>query len=181
MTVLPAMAQFPDPGGGGFYVSFQSPAAGAQGQDCLFQYIPTVPGQRYMITFYIAITAAAGPNTEMDPEWDAGGANNTRMRDPYYYFPTNTGPQPFRQFTFTETASLSNTLVFFHATNATGSILLDNVVATAISATPEPGSLLLMSAGLLLFVSLAADRIRRKCGKESKSPQAIATFPHHRR
>jgi len=149
-SVFPA---FPDPDNGGFYFAFEAPAPGG-GQDCLFQDVSTVPGQSYILTFWAAITSASNSGLELYPEWDATGSNDMNL--PINGFNTNNGESPafpnssihFEQFSFTETASLSTTRIFFHGEDTTGAILLDDV--SLDSAAPEPGSFGLIAVGICL-------------------------------
>ena len=136
---------YPDPDGGSYYVAFQSTSTLSDGQDCLYQYIPTTAGATYTISFYAAMTANAVSNTYLSMEWDASGTYDTII-----IFNPSSGPATngFTQYTFTETASLSNTLFYFHGTDASGAILVDDLVITQNEDTPEPASLLLMSLGL---------------------------------
>lgn len=120
------------PESGTHYMSFQSRETDGS-QDCLYQQLPTVAGQKYLITFWVAITGGTINSTSfLDPEWDSGGANDTYLRNSYYY-PTSTtvGPVPYKMFTFTETASKTTTTFYFHGVDNAGSasggaILVDN-------------------------------------------------------
>jgi hypothetical protein len=146
------------PQSGTNYMSFQSKETDGS-QDCLYQQLPTVAGQEYLITFYVAITAATtGPYAYLDPEWDQGGANDTFLRNSFYYDPTNTGPVPYEMFSFTEAASSDLTTFYFHAIDSYGSILVDNV---SVSPVPEPSTCAMMTAGV---GSLLAFRRRRSEG-----------------
>jgi hypothetical protein len=158
-----AASTFPgyaDPGGGSYYVAFQSTSALSDGQDCLYQYIPTTVGATYTISFYAAMTANAVSNTFFSMEWDASGTNDTNG----FIFNSSSGPATngFTKYTFIETASLSNTLFYFHGTDASGAILVDDLVITQNEDTPEPASLLLMSLGL---ATVALSHLtKRRCG-----------------
>jgi autotransporter-associated beta strand protein len=127
------------PESGTNYMTFQSRETDGS-QDCLFQQLPTVTGQQYLITFSVAITSGSlALDAFLDPEWDEGGANDTFLRNSYYYptsTNTTTGSVPYETFSFIETASQSTTTFFFHGVDATGgSILVDN-----LSISPLPPS-----------------------------------------
>lgn len=160
----------------GYYVAFASASEVTpvnDGQDCLYQEIPTVVGHEYTISFWVAITAAATSNTDLNIEWDAEGANDHSYVDPYFWFPNNAGPElTFEQFTFPNlTASLSTTRFYFHGTDGNGAILVTDAVMTDQSAVPEPTSALLVSSGLML-VALAARQIRRK--RDNRNAKALS-------
>jgi len=142
------------------YMTFQSDETDGS-QDCLYQQLPTVAGQEYLITFSVAITSGTiGPDAYLDPEWDQGGADDTFLRNSYYY-PTSstTGPVPYETFSFTEPASKSTTTFYFHGVDAYGgSILLDNV---SVSPVPEPSTWGLMALGCAALLA------RRTRGKRS--------------
>jgi len=116
------------PESGKQYFFFQSRETDGS-QDCLWHSLPTVVGQKYLITFWVAITGGTINSTSfLDPEWDVGGANDTFMRNAYYYPPSSTtGPVPYQMFSFIETASKTSTGFYFHGVDASGgSILVDN-------------------------------------------------------
>ena len=128
------------------YMTFQSSETDGS-QDCLYQQLPTVAGQEYLITFSVAITSGTiGPDAYLDPEWDQGGTDDTFLRNSYYYpTSTTTGPVPYETFSFTEPASKSTTTFYFHGVDAYGgSILVDNV---SVSPVPEPSAWGLLALG----------------------------------
>ncbi len=126
------------------YMSFQSKETDGS-QDCLNQQLDTVAGQEYKITFSVAITAATtGPYAYLKPEWDQGGADDTFLLNSFYYDPSNTGPVAYQTFSFTEEASSDLTTFYFHAIDSYGSILVDNLIVTAV---PEPSSWMMMAVG----------------------------------
>lgn len=131
------------------YVAFMSSAT--SGRDCLYQDLTTVAGQTYDISFWVAITAAAGNNIGLDVQWDENGLGQIALDDPAYSAPTNTGPVDYRQFTFSELATSSTTRIDFHAIDSSGAILLDNVVVTAQSSAPEPVAFIIAGSGLTLI------------------------------
>ncbi len=116
------------PESGTKYMTFQSRETDGS-QDCLWQSLPTVAGQKYLITFSVAITGGTiGSTSFLDPEWDSGGTNDTFLRNSLYYSPSTTvGPVPYQTFTFIETASKTSTTFYFHGVDSSGgSILVDN-------------------------------------------------------
>ncbi len=148
-TVNPAIDQGPESGLD--YIAFQSPAT--SGRDCLYQDLDTAAGQTYNISFWVAITGAAGSDIGLSVIWDESTSNSTSLYNSAYYSPANTGPMAYEQFNFTEIASTNLTRIDFHAVDSSGAILLDNVVVQAQSSsgvTPEPVSMLLGGTGLLL-------------------------------
>jgi hypothetical protein len=127
------------PQDGDHYVRFQSSAENGT-RDCLYQYINTIPGQQYTVSFWVAITSTSvGNNSGLNPVWDEYEANHTVLGPNEFYFsPTNIGPVPYQLFSFLVTASLSQTKLMFHAIDATGSILLDNVVVEPVVTNQLP-------------------------------------------
>ena len=125
---------------GTHYVAFQSAVTDGT-QDCLNQVISTVPNQKYIVSFWVAMTPSSGSVFGLSPEWDSGGANDTTMGNSsdFYFHPTNSPAVPYTFFSFTETASSSATSIFFHGADGTGAVLLDNVSVTPV---PEPGWLM---------------------------------------
>ena len=140
LTNLNVFANGSGPGtaeSGTHYVAFQSTSTSG-GQDCLNYVASTVAGQQYTISFYVAMTASSGSQFGLSPEWDSGGAHDTTMGTAaFYYHPDNATAHGWTLFSFTETASSSSTSIYFHGADATGAVLLDNVVLNAV---PEPGS-----------------------------------------
>ncbi len=129
-------------------MAFQSPETDGS-QDCLVQSFSTVVGQSYVVSFWVAITAAHGSNAFFLPQWDWGLGDQTNLTGPsdFYNNFTNTGPVGYQQFTFVETAQFGTSDVMFHGTDNNGAILLDNVSVDL--GAPEPSSTLLASLGLL--------------------------------
>ena len=147
---------------GTHYLAFQSAVTDGT-QDCLNQTFSTIPGHQYTMTFWVAMTASPGSQYGLGPEWDSGGANDTIMgSNAFYYHPTDSPAVSYTFFSFTETASLNSTLVYFHGADATGAVLLDNVTFTPV---PEPTSLVLV--GLTAAVGYFGRRLRRRRKGES--------------
>jgi hypothetical protein len=149
---------FPDPDGGGFYVAFMSPATDGT-QDCLYQDLDTVPGEKYTLTFKAAITSAS-PYLQLLPDWDAFGSDRTFISVPRFNSATaatsSSAPLTFQTFTFTNlTASLTKTRLYFHGVDSKGAILLDSVMVTPQSDVPAGDaplplwSLVALGAGLI--------------------------------
>jgi hypothetical protein len=144
INVIGALAGYADPAGGTQYVAFQS--AATSGQDCLNQFIPTVAGDVYTISFYAAMTASAVANTYLTAEWDSGGAHEVDMGGLLFSSTSGAATNGFLHFQFTETASMNNTLFYFHGDDANGAVLVADLVVTQDS--PEPASVLLVGVAL---------------------------------
>jgi hypothetical protein len=124
-------ATFLGPEAGSHYARFQSPANNGT-RDCLLQDLTTVAGQKYSVSFWVADTSTSvGNNSGLDPEWDENTANQRTMVEPYLS-PSNTGPENYQFFSFTETASSTVTRLDFHGIDQNGSILLDNVIVSPL-------------------------------------------------
>jgi Dockerin type I domain len=125
-------ATFLGPEAGTHYARFQSPANNGT-RDCLLQDLTTIAGQKYAVSFWAAETSTSvGNNSGLDPEWDENTGNQKTLVGPYL-FPSNTGPQNYQFFSFTETASSTLTRLDFHGVDQNGSILLDNVVVSPLA------------------------------------------------
>jgi len=139
------------PESGTNYVAYMSTAP--SGKDCLYQDLTTVAGQQYDLSFWVAFTASntgVGPNVGMDVVWDEQGSNYTLLDNSEYSAPSNTGPVGYEEFTYVATASSTDTRIDFHGVETNGAILLDNVSVSPVSSAPEPVSLVLTGAALLL-------------------------------
>ena len=138
------------PESGSNFIRFQS-AQNNGSRDCLYQDLITIPGQLYTVSFWVGITSTSvGNNLGLNPVWDENTSNQQSLgADQFYYAPVNTGPVAYQQFSFSVTASTSDTRIDFHGVDSNGSILLDNVSVTNASATPEPGTLVLAGAVLV--------------------------------
>ncbi len=147
---------------GTHYMAFQSPQATVDGtQDCLNQVISTTAGEKYLVSFYVAMTASSGSQFGLSPEWNAGGGpGDVTMGSStdFYFHPTNAMAEPYTHFTFIETATGTSTSVYFHGADATGAVLLDNVSITPLNSVPEPSSLCLASAALVSLLAIGGRR-----------------------
>jgi hypothetical protein len=145
------------PESGTHYLRFQSTANNGS-RDCVWQDIPTTPGVQYDVSFWVALTSTSVGNVSgLDPIWDENTPNTTHMGTSAFYFsPSNTAPMGYQQFSFTETASTSLTRLDFHAIDAEGSLLLDNVSVTAV---PEPGALGLALGSVVLLWRKRTSRV----------------------
>jgi hypothetical protein len=144
VNVIGELPGYTDPSGGTQYVAFQS--AATSGQDCLNQFIPTVAGEVYTISFWAAMTASAVANTFLTAEWDSGGANEVDMGGLLFSSTSGAATNGFLHFQFTETASQNSTLFYFHGDDASGAILVADMVVTQDS--PEPASALIVALGV---------------------------------
>jgi len=151
---------FLGPENGTFYARFQSPANNGT-RDCLLQDLHTITGQRYTVSFWVAITSTSVGNVSgLDPEWDENTPNQSTMGASQFYFaPTNTSPVNYQHFTFVETASTNLTRIDFHGIDANGSILLDNISVTAV---PEPSTMVFMGLSVAVAYSIWHLNRRRK-------------------
>lgn len=149
---------------GAHYVAFQSAELDGS-QDCLNQVITTVPNQKYVVSFWVAMTSSPGSNVfGLSPEWDAGGADDTTMgTSAFYYHPVNSPAVPYTFFSFTETASSSSTSIYFHGADPSGAVLLDNVSVVPV---PEPAALSLLAlAGAALLIGVGRTSSNKSRGR----------------
>lgn len=135
------------PESGSNYARFQSMAT--SGKDCLYQDLNTTAGMVYDFSFWVAVTPDSTTNTTFDAVWDENLANVAHLT-PALNPVSSTQPAGYTFYSFQETASSSTTRIDFHGVDTTGSILLDNVSVSAVSATPEPGTWLATGSALLL-------------------------------
>lgn len=180
LNVVSAISGFPDPlGDSTQYMAFESLAS--NGQDCLFQSIPTVADQTYTISFWLAVSAA-GSYIYMSFEWDVGGSNDQTLypsgfTNAFGQAVSTTGPVAFEEFTYNLVASSSQTGFYFHGDGAgsTAAVLLADVSVNE-DAAPEPPSFWFIGSGLaivacwvgqrsgsLLLAERAAQRISISC------------------
>lgn len=124
------------PAEGSHYMRFQSTSSISK--DCLYQFLNTVPGRQYTVSFWVAITSTSVGNVSgLDAVWNDSEPNPTHLGTNQMYFsPTNTGPVAYQFFSYNVTATTDFTLLQFHAIDYNGSILLDNVVVEAVTNPP---------------------------------------------
>jgi PEP-CTERM motif len=149
---------FLGPESGTDYLRFQSTANNGT-RDCVYQDLNTIAGQSYTISFWVAITTdssftGANGNTSLNPIWDEN-VTNTLLTGVYV---TPMAAFQYQQFTFTETATTNLTRIDFHAVDATGSVLVDNI-SVDLAGVPEPSSLVLL--GSAAAIGLCGHRLNR--------------------
>jgi PEP-CTERM motif/Carbohydrate binding domain len=128
----------------GTYSAFFGPVGDTGG---IYQDITTIPGDRYTISFYLALPEAGTPNSF---EVTFGNASLN----------LNNFPAPFdwALFQFSEVATSDTTRLTFTFRNDPAYWFLDNVSVNQGGTTPEPGTLVLFGSGLLGIAGV----IRRK-------------------
>ena len=158
-------ATFLGPQSGSSYMRYQSTANVYQGNaDCLYQDLATIAGMTYTVSFWVAITTdstfGSNADTGLLAVWDENTANTSYMLNSAYYNPT--AAFQYEQFTYMEVASSSLTRIDFHATDSTGSVLVDNV--SVVPVVPEPSSLVLLGTSIALGLCgyLGKGRLRRR-------------------
>ncbi len=113
------------------------------------QEIATTPGQEYNLTFYLADPQGGTPNFFSVTFGDAT------------FSMTNFGAAfGWQQFSFTDTATASQTLLSFAFRNDPGYWFLDNVNVTQGGTTPEPSTLLLFGSGLVGMAGIVRRKFR---------------------
>jgi len=144
------------PEDGSWYLAFE---ANSNIDDCIGQWVPTTPGEKYTVSFWVAQTAGSIGNgsTGLLAYWGNSYSDFSDLL-------LSTGPSaaganpavPYREFTFTATgaAGQSFSVLEFHGADTGGAMLLDNV---DVEAVPEPATLGLLTGSLVL----AAGRRRR--------------------
>ena len=116
----------------------------------IFQDVATVVGQQYTLTFFLANQEGGTPNLF---GVQFGNAGFTLLD-----FPVAFG---WTQFTLTNTATSTSTLLEFTFQNDPGYWFLDNVgVSTGGGTTPEPGTLVLFGSGLLGIAGVVRRKFR---------------------
>lgn len=187
-VVGPSVYDVADPLGAAQYLAF---TGGDGGQDCLLAEIPTVAGDSYLVSFWVAIVGPQ-PNytAALTFEWDTNSPNGYCQGSPagtpcsgpgdqllynsYFYWNIapnypNTTDEPFKEFTFTVKADITGmTGVYFHGedydpSSTTSALLVADASVVQVSATPEPGSLWMTCVGfaILGLMLVKLDRQRR--------------------
>jgi PEP-CTERM motif len=115
------------------------------------QVIPTVPGETYRLTYWLANIGAPDVSNWFDVQWD--GATVTRRID--------SDPFEFTEFSLDLLALDPFTTLEFGFRNYPSYWILDDVsVALAPAAVPEPGTLALFGSTLLGMTALRRRRRR---------------------
>jgi hypothetical protein len=132
-------------GGGDAHSGISSALFGAYGgaNDYIFQDLVTVPGVTYDVNFWVDGEFAFSPSGQIVALWNGSST-------PFF---TVSGPNPngYTDYDFLLKATSRNTELEFGGQNINGFYNLDDVsvVPTALTATPEPSSLLLFGTSLL--------------------------------
>jgi hypothetical protein len=123
---------------GAFGAFFGPESAGA-----ISQTLTTVAGVSYKVDFWLELDDSAQPNLF---SWTWGGV----AQSPSF---TNTVAFDYKEFSAIVTATGASTALSFSFTNPQSFWLLDDVSVTAVTApVPEPESIALMAAGLLVLI-----------------------------
>jgi hypothetical protein len=116
----------------------------------LSQSVATTPGQSYMIDFFAATNSFGPFSATMAVNW--GGSTVFS-----HLFTSATG---YTEFTFTETASASSTLLDFALTGTFGDFVFDDISVNAVGAVPDGGT----TVSLLGCALLGLAALRRRLG-----------------
>jgi MYXO-CTERM domain-containing protein len=122
---------------GTFYAFFHATANVA---DCVGQTLNTVPGNKYVVSFWLATDGPTDGTTDlMQLSWgpDFGASSNDVVINSFA--PHSSSAVPYQQFTYTITAITSHDIFTFHGYDATSNILLDNVTVTALPGEADGG------------------------------------------
>ena len=130
----------------GTYSAYFGPVGDTGG---IFQNVATVVGQQYTLTFYLANQPGGVPNF-FDVQFGNAGFTLTD-------FPVAFG---WTQFTLTNTATSTTTLLEFTFRNDPGYWFLDNVGVSTSGTTPEPGTLILFGSVLLGIAGVVRRKFR---------------------
>ena len=130
----------------GTYAAYFGPVGDTGG---IFQSVPTVVGQEYTLTFFLANQEGGTPNFFGVQFGSAGFTLNN--------FPVAFG---WTEFTLTNTATSTSTLLEFTFRNDPGYWFLDNVGVSTPGTTPEPGTLVLFGSGLLGIAGVVRRKFR---------------------
>ena len=132
----------------GNYAAYFGPVGDTGG---IFQDVPTVVGQLYTLTFYLANQPSGGVPNFFQAQF--GNADFSLSN-----FPVAFG---WTEFQLTNVATSTSTLLEFTFRNDPGYWFLDNVgVTTGGGTTPEPGTLVLFGSGLLGIAGVVRRKFR---------------------
>ena len=132
----------------GNYAAYFGPVGDTGG---IFQDVPTVVGQLYTLTFYLANQPSGGVPNFFEAQF--GNADFSLSN-----FPVAFG---WTEFQLTNVATSTSTLLEFTFRNDPGYWFLDNVgVTTGGGTTPEPGTLVLFGSGLLGIAGVVRRKFR---------------------
>lgn len=118
--------------------------------DYIYQNLPTWPGEKVAITFYLAVD----PNT-----WPTAGEFVANWNGTNIFTLTGTGGvssfDTYTAYSFIETATSDSTQLEFGGNNPPSNYYLDDVSAVDL---PEPSGAMLLGSGLLGLAGLAKRR-----------------------
>jgi hypothetical protein len=146
---------------GSFYAFFHATANIA---DCIGQQLNTVPGQKYVVSFWLATDGPTNAqSSQLQVSWgpDFGVSNNDAVWTPYQS--TSATALPYQHMTETFTALTSHDIMAFHGYDATSDILVDNVTVTAATSAPAAPAwaLLSLAAAMTAFGLVLGRRATR--------------------
>jgi hypothetical protein len=150
--------QLPASSGSDFYVASNYPhsglhqaffGAGGQYDDSILQTLTTIPLQTYKIDFWLA-HPYYDSYANFTASWDGSQVLSLVNTNFFYY----------TDYTFTEVATSTSTILQFSGRESVSSISLDDV---SVQPIPEPASLVLFSAGVFGFLAYIY-RKRKKAG-----------------
>jgi flagellin len=103
------------------------------------QTLATMAGQQYTLDYWL-FNQGGTPNY-FAADWNGSVVPGSAL--------TNTGAQPFTEYTYTVDATSSSTVVGFSSYQAPNSWSIDDITVT--EATPEPGSFVMVAGSLSLL------------------------------
>jgi len=119
----------------------------------LSQTLPTVPGRKYLLSFWLD-NPQSGPGQQFLVNWNANRTGSNQI-----YYVTNPPVMPWRKLTFVVTAADTNTVLQFGAENDPFGFGLDDVSVVAVfppSVTSQPTNLTLVTGGTAVFSAMAS-------------------------
>lgn len=155
--VTNAVGPLEGPESGSYYAYF----GGEQGSfDAITQTLTTTPGHYYEISYWVTVTSGNnGTNQAFDLIWQG-------VAEPSFTNLSSTPPTFLFYFnaSFAIIATGTSSVFGFQGFDATGDVLLDNVVVTDIGPlVPEPASTALIPLGLA--IAAAWSKIRAGCAQ----------------